>query len=93
MSIVERLSLRNEQAIRRSMRDVGHNKVAELIGLAPSTLADFKEHVPRIAAMLAASGLQVVPCTAKLYDAEYIRALETLAKRGISAGGLTEGEE
>ena len=90
-SIVDRLHLRNETAIRQALREVGQNRVAELIGVANSTMADFKEHIPRFAAMLAACGLRVVPSSNQSYSEEYISALRVLAKAGLHSGaGLGE---
>lgn len=88
--VVGKLQLVNDNAIRRGIRDVGQNRVAELMGIGNSTLVDFKEHIPRLALMLAASALRVVPCTDHSYDEDYIRSLQTLAMRGIKVTSRLE---
>lgn len=91
-SAVLRLSQRNETAILRGLQGVTQTRVAELIGVSASVLSEFKQHIPRMAAMLAASGLRVVPCTDQNYDEEYIKALRVLAKAGLDSGGAGSSE-
>jgi hypothetical protein len=93
-SAVLRLAQRNESAILRGLRDVTQSRVAELMGLSQSVLSDFKTHIPRMAAMLAASGLRVVPCTAQQFDEGYISALKTLAAAGLRGdNGISEEDD
>ena len=92
-SAVLRLAQRNEGAILRGLRDVTQARVAELMGVSQSVLSDFKIHVPRIAAMLAASGLRVAACTERGYDENYISALKTLAAAALRGdNGISEDE-
>lgn len=77
----------------RGLRDVTQARVADLMGLSQSVLSDFKAHIPRMAAMLAASGLRVVPCTTQTFDDDYIRALRVLARAGLDGSGAAGEDE
>jgi hypothetical protein len=92
-SSVLRLAQKNDNVIRRALQDVGQVRVAELMGLSQPTLSEWKNaHLSRITAMLAASGLRVVPCSARFYSEEHITALKTLARQGLEAGSQEEFE-
>jgi hypothetical protein len=86
-SAVLRLAQRNETAIIKALQEVTQARVADLIGVSQSVLSEFKIHIPRMAAMLAASGLRVVPSSDQFYDEDYIRSLRVLARAGIDSGG------
>ena len=87
-SSVLRLSQKNETLILRSLDAVTQTRVADLIGVSESVLSEFKRHIPRMAALMAASGLRVVPSSDQSYDEEFIRSLRVLARAGIDSGGL-----
>jgi hypothetical protein len=86
MDLVARLTQRNHTAALRAMAEVSQRRVAELLGLAESSLSEHKDrHLERSMAILAACGLKVVPCTARTYSDEHIQALQTLAAIGLRA--------
>ena len=65
---------------------VGQKTVADAIGLSESTVSRWKEGaIERWAKLFALLGLQVVPVSAVVVNAEYLRSLETLAELGLKA--------
>lgn len=65
---------------------VGQKTVADSIGLSESTVSRWKEgEIERWAKLFALLGLQVVPVSAVVVNAEYLRSLETLAELGLKA--------
>lgn len=65
---------------------VGQKTVADAIGLSESTVSRWKEgEIERWAKLFALLGLQVVPVSAVVVNAEYLRSLETLAELGLKA--------
>ncbi len=65
---------------------VGQKSVADAIGLSESTVSRWKEgEIERWAKLFALLGLQVVPVSAVVVNAEYLRSLETLAELGLKA--------
>jgi hypothetical protein len=81
---VRTLAQRNHALILRGMADVTQRRVAELIGISESVLSEFKDkHLERAAAVIAACGYRITPCTDQSYPEAYIAALKTLAAVGL----------
>lgn len=75
-----------ESLILRRLSSVGQRQVSEAIGLSESTVSRWKEgEIERWAKLFALLGLQVVPVSAVVVNAEYLRSLETLAELGLKA--------
>ena len=65
---------------------VGQKTVADAMTLSESTVSRWKEgEIERWSKVLALLGLQVVPVSAVVVNAEYLRSLETLAELGLKA--------
>ena len=65
---------------------VGQKTIADAIHLSESTVSRWKEgEIERWSKVLALLELQVVPITAVVVNAEYLRSLETLAELGLKA--------
>ena len=81
---IRRQAQRNHSAILRGLAQVTQSCVADLIGASEATVSRFKEMgLEQAAALLAACGLKVVPESAQVLDAEYIKALKTMAGVGL----------
>lgn len=90
-TIAER-SRKNHAAILRSLAAAGQARVAALIGVDDSTITRIKDgQLERLAAVLAASGLKVVPEDHQTLAPEYVRALQVLAVRGVENAPAPSG--
>jgi hypothetical protein len=77
---VRSLAHRNHGMVLRGMAEVTQRRVAELVGVSESVLSEFKsQHLERLCAVIAASGLRIAPCTEHNYPDEYIDALKVQA--------------
>lgn len=75
-----------EALVLQRLVSVGQKTVADAIGLSESTVSRWKEgEIERWAKLFALLGLQVVPVSAVVVNAEYLRSLETLAELGLKA--------
>lgn len=78
---------RNHSAMLQALTDLSQRRAAELLGIAESTLSDWKnEHLERAAALMAACGLTLRPITERTLPDDHIAALETLALIGLRSG-------
>lgn len=83
-SQLRRRADRNLTIVLQALARIGQNRVAELIGIAPSTVTVFKEEpLQRFAAILAACGLKAVPDTEESVDMVEVRALRVIARARI----------
>lgn len=81
---IRRQAQRNHSAILRGLAQVSQAKAADLIGTSEATVSRFKDvGLEQAAALLAACGLKVVPESAQVLDAEYVKALKTMAGVGL----------
>lgn len=75
-----------ESLVLQHLLSVGQRTLADAIGLSESTVSRWKEgEIERWSKVLAFLGLQVVPASAVVVNAEYLRSLETLAELGLKA--------
>lgn len=80
------LARENKSAVRSALARVTQTKAAEAMGISDTTLGDWLEkHQERLAHVLAAVGLKVVPVSEKTYDPKRIASLIDLAGAGIEA--------
>lgn len=80
----------------RSLASVSQKRAAELIGCSETTMNSIKaDQLERIAALVSALGLKLVPVTDQTFDESYISALKTLAAIGLGSqqSQLNEGDE
>ena len=81
-------SRKNLQVVLNALMSKGQVHVAEAIGVHESTVSKMKDgELERVAQMLAAMGLQVVPESSRHYAPDEIAALRTLARKGLDAFG------
>lgn len=76
---------KNHTVLLNAIAEVGQNRIADLLGESDTTISRFKAELERCAAIMAAVGLKLVPEGRQYLGEEYLTALQTLAKRGISA--------
>jgi DNA-binding XRE family transcriptional regulator len=82
---IRRRAQSNLTALLRGMAAVSQKRVAELIGVSPTTMSDIKsDQLERFAALAAACGCKMVPSTHQTHDESYISALKTLAAVGLN---------
>lgn len=75
-----------ESLILQRLVSVGQKTVADAVGVNESTVSRWKEgEIERWCKVLALLGLKVVPESAMVVNAEYLRSLETLAELGLKA--------
>jgi len=75
-----------ESLVLQRLVSVGQRTVADAIGVNESTVSRWKEgEIERWCKVLVLLGLQVVPASAMVVNAEYLRSLETLAELGLKA--------
>ncbi len=75
-----------EALILQQLASVGQRAVAEAVGVNESTVSRWKEgDIERWCKVLALLGLQLVPESAMVVNAEYLHSLETLAELGLKA--------
>ncbi|BBP82439.1 hypothetical protein PHLH8_20810 [Pseudomonas sp. Pc102] len=75
-----------ESVFLQRLVSVGQKTVADAIGVSESTVSRWKEgEVERWCKVIAHLGLQLVPDSAVLVSAEYLRSIETLAELGLKA--------
>ncbi|WP_431482253.1 CII family transcriptional regulator [Pseudomonas solani] len=75
-----------ESVFLQRLVSVGQKTVADAIGVSESTVSRWKEgEIERWCKVVAHLGLQLVPDSAVLVNAEYLRSLETLAELGLKA--------
>jgi len=73
-----------EGAIFDGLHRRGQTGVAADLGVAESTISAAKSgDIPKVARILAACGLKVVPITAQCYPPEYMQALRTFARMAM----------
>lgn len=76
-------SRKNLTAILKALSEVGQARVAERLGVSESTVSRMKDtEIERMAAVLSACGLKVVPEDWRDVEPELLRALSVLAARG-----------
>lgn len=81
---IARRAQRNLSVILQALAKVGQSRVADLVGISPSTVTVFKEEqLQRFTAVLAACGLKAVPDTEESVDMVEVRALRVLARARI----------
>lgn len=79
-SIAE-IARKNEQTVLHALAQRSQTKVAELLGVADSTVTRFKDGgLEQAAALLAACGLKVVPVDMQCFPRDKVNALLTLAR-------------
>ena len=85
-SIRNRVS-RNYSRLLRGISTVSQKRVAELVGVSPTTMNDLINdgRLERAVAVFAAAGLKQVPVTDQTFDESYISALKTLAAIGLGS--------
>ena len=72
-------------AMLKALASVGQKPTAEALGVDEATVSRYKSgHFQFFALLLAHIGLTVVSVKAKVYDPDYMKALEVLAARGIA---------
>lgn len=94
MSCDESTARKHVHALARkgSLAAAGQARVAALIGVDDSTITRIKDgQLERLAAVLAASGLKVVPEDHQTLAPEYVRALQVLAVRGVENAPAPSG--
>lgn len=85
---------RAQSAILRGMAGVTQKRVAELVGISESVLSEWKSgQLERCAAIVAACGLRLVPCTDKTFSDEYIAALRTLSAIALDSSKALVDED
>lgn len=83
---------KNHGAILKALAAAGQTRVAALVGVDDSTVTRIKEgQLERLAAVLAASGLKVVPEDHQTLAPDYVRALQVLAVRGVENAPAPSG--
>lgn len=83
---------KNHAAILRAVAAAGQTRVAALIGVDDSTVTRLKDgQLERLAAVLAAAGLKVVPEDHQTLAPEYVKALQVLAMRGVENAPAPSG--
>ncbi len=76
----------------KAMAAVSQVRVAELLGESTTTVSDFKrDHLERLAAMLAACGLRVGPVTEEGVSNDELWALRVLASKQLERKGPDSG--
>lgn len=79
-------SRENTTAILRALANTSQRHIADVIGVHESTVSKMVTDgsIEKTAHFLAAAGLRLVPASARMYDPEYIKSLQTLAARCLS---------
>lgn len=78
-------------SILKAMASVGQSKVAELIGVSPTTVSRLKDDdLERLAAILAACNLVAHPRSFKSVDPDRLRALTVLAREALDQSPDTQ---
>jgi hypothetical protein len=81
---IDRMATKIEGAIFKGLHRHGQVTVAKRLGVAESTVSTAKtESIPKVARMLAACGLKVVPIEAECYPPDYMQALRTFARMAM----------
>lgn len=76
---------KNLQSILQALATVGQASVAEAIGVSESTVSRMKDgELERLAQLLAALGLKVVPEAVKCYEPAFIESIFQLAKQRMA---------
>lgn len=84
-------SRKTETALRNQLAEVGQSKLAERLGTSESTISRWKsDQIEQVALLLTGLGLKVVPLDANLITADEVKAMRTLALRGLRS---MEGEQ
>ena len=77
---------RNRTALTSNLSRVSQKRTATLIGISEGAMSVMKERdFDRIAALIAALDLKLVPITHKTFDASVITAYKTLAAIGLGS--------
>ena len=82
---------KNFSAIYQRLSSVGQVNVAKALDISEPTMSRLAEQSERIARMLEALGLKVVPVEMKCYDPKVIQAILTLAQ--CQLGNATDVEK
>jgi hypothetical protein len=78
-----------QSLILQTLSSQGQGKVADMMGVNPSTITRIKdEKIEQLALFLASLGLKLVTNSSNLYDAPYIAALTLLASRGLQVPAI-----
>lgn len=78
---IARRATKIEGAIFNGLHRQGQAHVARAIGLSEATISTAKsDAIPKVARILAACGLKVVPMSNQCYPPEYMQALRTFAR-------------
>ena len=85
---------RNASMLAKSRASTSQRRVAELMGISETTLSEMKGDgkLDRLGALIAACGLKLAPASEQTFDAPYIDALRTLAKRGLDNAPTADAE-
>jgi hypothetical protein len=76
---------KNLTLILKAMQTVSQLHIAKMLGEGTSTISEFKkEHLERLAAMLAACGLKVAPAGQESNDPDEMQALRVLAGKWVN---------
>lgn len=75
-----------ESQLLRSMRDVGQGRVGEAIGVSAQRMSGLVNEglMTRTARIVAALGFRLVPADEPVYEAEYVKSLETLVRLSMA---------
>jgi hypothetical protein len=83
---IDRMATKIEGVIFKGLHRHGQVTVAKRLGVAESTVSTAKtELIPKVARILAACGLKVVPIEAQCYPPEYLQALRVFARMAMEA--------
>ncbi|WP_103018126.1 CII family transcriptional regulator [Alicycliphilus denitrificans] len=75
---------KTETALRNQLAEIGQSKLASSLGTSESTISRWKsEQIEQVALLLTGLGLKVVPEDAHLINADEVKAMRTLAMRGL----------
>lgn len=81
---IRKVASLNLSVILKALAAVSQVRVAELLGESTTTVSDFKrDHLERLAAMLAACGQKVVPVNEESIGNDEVWALRVLASKQL----------
>ncbi len=89
---IRKAASHNHSLILKALAAVSQVRVSELLGESTTTISDFKrDHLERLAAMLAACGQKVVPINEESIGNDEIWALRVLAGKQLERRGPDSG--
>ncbi|WP_320533642.1 hypothetical protein [Robbsia andropogonis] len=77
---------KNESIFRNAIAQVGQNRIAQEIGVSPTTLSRYcseEDALERACKIMAAAGVKCVPIAYECYPRQDIEAIFTLAQRSL----------